>query len=86
MVLTNAVYFKGFWKYSFKPQSTHKEEFYTSPKKSVQVDMMSQIGKFKFGKAWKFLLYRKHVQSGFVAVNLHVSLCCGFFFSYLKYY
>nr|XP_027230240.1 serine protease inhibitor A3G-like [Penaeus vannamei] len=41
MVLTNAVYFKGIWKYPFKSQSTHKE-FFVSPKQSVEVHMMSQ--------------------------------------------
>nr|XP_027230238.1 antithrombin-III-like [Penaeus vannamei] len=42
MVLTNAVYFKGFWKYPFKPQRTHKDKFFVTPEESVQVDMMSQ--------------------------------------------
>nr|XP_027230246.1 serpin B3-like [Penaeus vannamei] len=28
MVLTNAVYFKGFWKYPFNPQRTHKDNFF----------------------------------------------------------
>nr|XP_027230254.1 glia-derived nexin-like [Penaeus vannamei] len=31
MVLTNAVYFKGFWKYPFKPQRTHKDKFFVTP-------------------------------------------------------
>nr|XP_027230236.1 leukocyte elastase inhibitor-like [Penaeus vannamei] len=48
MVLTNAVYFKGFWKYPFKPQRTHKEKFFVTPEESVQVDMMTQTGRFKY--------------------------------------
>nr|XP_027230235.1 leukocyte elastase inhibitor A-like [Penaeus vannamei] len=46
MVLTNAVYFKGFWKYPFKPQRTHKDKFFVTPEESVQVDMMSQTRRF----------------------------------------
>ncbi|XP_069990382.1 ipis-1 isoform X2 [Penaeus vannamei] len=48
MVLTNAVYFKGFWKYPFKPQRTHKDKFFVTPEESVQVDMMTQTGRFKY--------------------------------------
>nr|XP_027230243.1 serpin B4-like [Penaeus vannamei] len=44
MVLTNAVYFKGFWKYPFNPQRTHKDNFFINPKAALQVDMMSQTG------------------------------------------
>nr|XP_027237481.1 antichymotrypsin-2-like [Penaeus vannamei] len=53
MVLTNAVYFKGIWKYPFKSQSTHKE-FFVSPKQSVEVHMMSQTGNFKYVDSKKF--------------------------------
>ncbi|XP_069990383.1 leukocyte elastase inhibitor [Penaeus vannamei] len=48
MFLTNAVYFKGFWKYPFKPQRTHKDKFFVTPEESVQVDMMSQTKRFKY--------------------------------------
>nr|XP_027230244.1 putative serpin-Z12 [Penaeus vannamei] len=48
MVLTNAVYFKGFWKYPFKPQRTHKDKFFVTPEEYVQVDMMTQTGRFKY--------------------------------------
>nr|XP_027230257.1 serpin B3-like [Penaeus vannamei] len=48
MFLTNAVYFKGFWKYPFKPQRTHKDKFFVTPEESVQVDMMTQTGRFKY--------------------------------------
>ncbi|XP_069990385.1 leukocyte elastase inhibitor-like [Penaeus vannamei] len=48
MVLTNAVYFKGFWKYPFNPQRTHKDNFFINPKAALQVDMMSQTGNFKY--------------------------------------
>nr|XP_027230249.1 serpin B3-like [Penaeus vannamei] len=53
MFLTNAVYFKGFWKYPFKPQRTHKDKFFVTPEESVQVDMMSQTKRFKYG-FWKY--------------------------------
>ncbi|ROT84691.1 serine proteinase inhibitor [Penaeus vannamei] len=48
MVLTNAVYFKGFWKYPFKPQRTYKDKFFVTPEEYVQVDMMTQTGRFKY--------------------------------------
>eukprot|EP00882_Tetradesmus_deserticola_P011559 GHRQ01012227.1.p1 GENE.GHRQ01012227.1~~GHRQ01012227.1.p1 ORF type:complete len:361 (+),score=132.21 GHRQ01012227.1:466-1548(+) len=41
-VITNAVYFKGAWRYQFSPSSTYKQAFTTATNKPVQVDMMNK--------------------------------------------
>lgn len=40
MYLVNAIYYKADWKYQFAASKTKKENFYPSPGKAVQVDMM----------------------------------------------
>ncbi|XP_037708340.1 serine protease inhibitor 42Dd-like isoform X2 [Drosophila subpulchrella] len=47
MVLLNAIYFKGQWKYKFDPEETKKANFKTADKKTVPVQMMKLIGSFK---------------------------------------
>ncbi|WP_041082339.1 serpin family protein [Thermotoga profunda] len=42
LVLTNAVYFKGYWENSFDASSTKKEPFYISKDEKKEVDMMYQ--------------------------------------------
>ncbi len=42
MVLTNAVYFKGKWHAQFEKERTRKRDFWVSPDKSIEVQMMSQ--------------------------------------------
>lgn len=49
MVLVNAIYFKGSWKYQFVKKSTAKAAFYTSNTDSVQVDMMHVQENFRYG-------------------------------------
>lgn len=41
LILTNAVYFKGIWKYQFDPESTLEKDFEISPENTVKVPMMS---------------------------------------------
>ena len=48
LVLTNAIYFKGNWKYKFDKAFTFKDDFYVSPKKTVKVDYMTIRRKMMF--------------------------------------
>ncbi|CAG9560280.1 unnamed protein product [Danaus chrysippus] len=52
LVLANAIYFKGVWRYPFKAQNTRLMPFYTGKTEddSVQVKMMNQIGNFKYAE------------------------------------
>lgn len=49
MVLVNAIYFKGFWTYQFKPSDTFKAPFYLNDQDSVTVDFMKTKKNFKYG-------------------------------------
>jgi len=40
LVLVNTIYFKGIWKTKFKKRATNRQNFFTSPKTPVKVDMM----------------------------------------------
>ncbi|CAH1802406.1 unnamed protein product, partial [Owenia fusiformis] len=40
IVLVNAIYFKGTWKYKFLEKETHKSNFFTDKDTSTEVDMM----------------------------------------------
>lgn len=50
VVLVNAVYFKGDWKYKFNKQFTHKSDFYTSETESKPVDFMFIEGSYNYGE------------------------------------
>ncbi|XP_055313013.1 serine protease inhibitor 42Dd-like [Sitodiplosis mosellana] len=50
VVLINAVYFKGDWKYKFNKQFTVKADFYTSETESVSVDFMHIEGTYNYGE------------------------------------
>jgi serpin B len=43
LVITNAVYFKGNWKYEFDPKLTQKAPFYVGKSREVEIDMMHLI-------------------------------------------
>ena len=53
LILTNAVYFKGDWKYEFEKKATKKKDFFT-PKAPVKVDMMFQKGGFSYYENAKY--------------------------------
>jgi len=57
LILTNAVYFKGDWKYGFKKKDTKKKEFF-APKKSVKVEMMFQKGGFGYAETMDYQAIR----------------------------
>lgn len=48
MVLVNAIYFKGNWKYQFDQKRTMKNDFYTSETDKVSVDMMRMKKYFNY--------------------------------------
>ncbi|MGO9916444.1 MAG: serpin family protein [Isosphaeraceae bacterium] len=48
LVLTNAIYFKGFWESQFLKQHTVSDTFHTSASRTVKVDMMNQTGRFRY--------------------------------------
>ncbi|CAF0874582.1 unnamed protein product [Brachionus calyciflorus] len=48
LILLNAIYFKGIWKFKFDKSITKKENFYLSNGKVEKIDMMHLNKKFKF--------------------------------------
>ena len=50
MVLTNFIYFKLSWKYSFKKENTKLRSFHVSKNSVIEVPLMHQQNKFKFLK------------------------------------
>ncbi|MFO7903947.1 MAG: serpin family protein [Pirellulaceae bacterium] len=50
LVLTNAVYFKGKWEHEFDKEATRDAPFTVSPDEQVEVPLMFQKRKFKYGE------------------------------------
>jgi serpin B len=51
LVLTNAVYFYGFWAAPFDTMATNVEPFHVSPSKTVDVPLMHRKGKYSLSRA-----------------------------------
>jgi serpin B len=47
LVLTNAIYFKGDWKYTFSKESTAEAPFFAAADKKVKVQLMHQTADFR---------------------------------------
>jgi serpin B len=54
LVLTNAVYFDGQWKYQFDPEETRDAAFHISPGEHVQTPVMYQQASFRYGSFDQF--------------------------------
>ncbi|NTW38030.1 MAG: serpin family protein [Syntrophobacteraceae bacterium] len=50
LVLTNGIYFKGDWASQFKKSATHDAPFYGSRGSSINVPMMTQQHRFRYGE------------------------------------
>ncbi len=48
LVLTNAIYFKGDWKYQFDPELTREAPFQAAPGEQLSVQMMHQKRRFNY--------------------------------------
>jgi serpin B len=48
LVLTNAMYFHGSWKYKFDSDATHNGTFFSAGGAASQVSMMTQLHKFEY--------------------------------------
>lgn len=48
VILTNAIYFKGNWRFPFDPQSTKKDFFFANKTEKIEVDMMKQTREFQY--------------------------------------
>jgi len=53
LVLTNAIYFKGFWLKQFDKEDTKEEDFRVSPDTKIKVQMMHLTGEFNYAETEK---------------------------------
>ncbi|KAK7075599.1 serine-type endopeptidase inhibitor activity protein [Halocaridina rubra] len=51
MVLVNAAFFKGTWRYQFKPSATSQKPFFINAQDTANMAMMSQKGMFRYGES-----------------------------------
>jgi len=50
LVLVNAIYFKGNWESRFDPQHTRKAAFQVAPAELIEVEMMTQTRRLRYGE------------------------------------
>lgn len=50
LVLTNAIYFKGFWEKQFKKGNTHAGDFKVSKTKTIKIKMMNKTDRHLYGR------------------------------------
>ena len=48
LVLVNAIYFKGKWKYTFNKEETKEMPFFIDEKRTLKVSMMHQVNEFNY--------------------------------------
>jgi serpin B len=53
LVITNAIYFKGFWFRPFDKKRTEKQDFRISPDNTIKVQMMRSYGDFNYAETDK---------------------------------
>ncbi|XP_028159145.1 antichymotrypsin-2-like isoform X1 [Ostrinia furnacalis] len=50
LVIADAIYFKGLWKYEFNINNTKPRDFHVNSNKTIQVPTMQQKGKFQYAE------------------------------------
>nr|XP_026486009.1 uncharacterized protein LOC113393377 [Vanessa tameamea] len=73
LVLVNAIYFQGDWQYPFQKERTQKQSFYVNKNKNVTVNMMNQIGSFKYAEIKKSNI--QVIELPYVNRNLSFVVC-----------
>ncbi|XP_049266700.1 leukocyte elastase inhibitor-like [Rhipicephalus sanguineus] len=51
LILVNAIYFKGLWKFPFEPQCTHRSDFHLDTNNKKEVDMMYAENDYKMSRS-----------------------------------
>lgn len=64
LVLANAIYFKGKWKYLFKKGRTQPRTFYLNPTSQIKVDTMYQKARFRHGRTSEAQILEMVYQGG----------------------
>jgi serpin B len=70
LVLTNAIYFKGKWELQFKPEYTKEAPFSVSTDQKQNVQLMYQLGKFKYAETDGLQILELPYRGGEVAMDI----------------